>query len=91
MTVSHQALGREVLVHFEGDVDVLDAIALPGLVRSFPADETVTLDFSSVRRMGAAAAAALIPAIGSLHGRAVRAFGLTALDPDLARLCGAAA
>lgn len=91
MTVSHNELGREVVVHFEGDVDIREAIELPAIVRAFPREETVVLDFSGVLRLGAMAAAAFIPAISSLHGRAIRSFGLAALDPELARLCGAAA
>ncbi|HUB06850.1 MAG TPA: hypothetical protein VMB50_07615 [Myxococcales bacterium] len=91
MTVSHNELGREVVVHFEGEVADREAIELPELVKSFPKDETVVLDFRGVRRIGAMASALLIPAIASLHGRAVRAFGLAMMDADLARLCGAAA
>jgi hypothetical protein len=91
MTVSYDELGRGVVVQFGEAPEIREVISLPIVISTIQKDETVVLDFRPVRRLSLAAQAALMPALTSLRGRAVRALGLTSLDAELGALCPSAA
>jgi len=85
MTVRQGDLGHEVVVRFGSDLPIREAIELPKILKHRLA-ETVVLDFRAVRHIDDSAAAALIPALGSLRSKAVWTLGLDRLGPGMNRL-----
>ena len=67
---------RTVTVRFEDSFTIRDAISLPNLVARLPIASEIILDFSDVRWMRESAMIALIPALGSIHGRKLTVRGL---------------
>lgn len=74
---------RTVTVRFEDSFTLRDAINVPKLVARLPIASEIILDFSEVRWMRESAMIALIPALGSIHGRRLTVRGLesAALQP----------
>ena len=71
---------RAMTVTFEDSFSLRDAINLPGLVARLNGWREVVLDFTRVRWMRESALMALIPALGSIHGRRVSVRGLESLE-----------
>jgi len=71
---------RAVTVVFEDSFSLRDAIGLPNLVARLPGWREIVLDFSRVRWMRESAMMALIPALGSIHGRNVTMKGLESFE-----------
>ena len=82
---------REVTIRFDSSFDLRDAIGLPRLIARLPPHFDISLDFSSVRWVRESALVALIPALGSLHGRKVRVRGLDHVPSGLSALLPVAA
>jgi len=72
-------------IRFEGPFGLREAIALPALLRELPRRTTVVLDFADVRWTCEGAVMALIPALGSLHGRCIEVLGIdqAGVEPDV--------
>ena len=71
---------RSVTVVFEDSFSLRDAIGVPRLVSRLGGWSSVVLDFSEVRWMRESALVALIPALGSIHGRRVLMKGLESFE-----------
>jgi hypothetical protein len=69
-----------ITLRFEHSFSLRDAIGLPRLVARLPPWADVVLDFSGVRWVRESAIVALIPALGSIHGRKVTVEGLDSSD-----------
>lgn len=84
MTLKNE-VDQTVTVELDSEFNVRDAISLGGWLKQIPSAIPVVLDFRKVRWMSNSAAAALIPALTSLHRRGLWAVGIEGID-ELAAL-----
>ena len=80
MKIIRDTKRRSVTVRFEDSFSLREAIGLPELVSRLPLASEVILDFSDVRWMRESAMVALIPALGSIHGRRLTVKGLESAE-----------
>lgn len=72
-----------VMIRLDAHFSVLDAIALPGVIREQGRLVSVTLDFRDARWVRETALAVLIPALASMHRPPIRVVGLEGADEEL--------